>query len=77
MRALNAVEVDITNYLTYLSARQKQAVLSDVKTFAADQKDWWDEIGVEQQQAIDKALAEVKAGRVTRHTEVMKKYKKL
>jgi predicted transcriptional regulator len=37
-------------------------------------KDWWDEIGEELKVAIDKALAEVKAGKVTPHEEVMKKY---
>jgi predicted transcriptional regulator len=38
--------------------------------------DWWDEISTEQQQAIDKALVEVKEGKLTPHEEVMKKYKR-
>lgn len=41
-----------------------------------EQNDWWDEIGEEQQKAIDKALVEMKAGKLTPHDEVMKKYKK-
>jgi predicted transcriptional regulator len=51
-------------------------VLTVVKTFMEYQKDWWDEIGEEQQKAIDKSLAEMKAGKLTPHNEVMKKYKK-
>jgi len=40
------------------------------------QQDWWNEIGAEEQEAIDKALAEMKEGKVTPHAEVMKKYVK-
>lgn len=76
MSAIRAIEREITNYLPQLNNEQKRAVLSVVKTFASEQKDWWDEISAEQQQAIDKSLAEVKAGKVTPHEEVMKKYKK-
>lgn len=47
-----------------------------VKTFAAGREDWWDEISQEQQQSIDKALEEIKAGKLTPNEEVMKKYKK-
>ena len=47
-----------------------------MKTFAHEQNDWWDEIGQEQQHAIDQALAEMKAGKLTPQDEVMKTYKK-
>ncbi len=66
----------VTQHFSYLSTQEKQAVLGVVKSFAAEQKDWWDEIGQEQQQAIDQSLAEMKAGKLTPHTEVMKKYRK-
>jgi len=51
-------------------------VLSVVKNFAEEQKDWWDEISKEQQLAIDESIAEMKEGKLTPHTEVMKKYSK-
>jgi len=76
MGVAKPIEQEITQYLPYLNVKQKQAVLSVVKTFAAEQQDWWDEISEEQQQAIDKSLAEMKAGKLTPHDEVMKKYKK-
>jgi len=47
-----------------------------VKTFAAEQQDWCDEIGKEQQDAIDKSLTEMKAGKLTPQDTVIKKYKK-
>ncbi|HUZ60321.1 MAG TPA: hypothetical protein VMU83_16235 [Hanamia sp.] len=46
------------------------------KTFIDDQQDWWDEISEEQQEAIDKSLAEMNAGKLTPNNEVMKKYTK-
>jgi predicted transcriptional regulator len=76
MGAVKPIDQEITQYLLHLNVRQKQAVLSVVKTFAAEQQDWWDEISREQQQAIDKSLAEMKAGKLMSHDEVMKKFKK-
>lgn len=69
------IDQEISKYMPHLNARQKQAVLNVVRTFAAEQQDWWDEIG-EQQQAIDKSLSEMKEGKLTSHDDVMKKYKK-
>lgn len=76
MGAVKLIDQEITQYLLHLNVRQKQAVLNVVKTFAAEQQDWWDEISEEQQQTIDKSLAEMKAGKLTSHDEVMKKYRK-
>lgn len=50
--------------------------VTNTVTTIKDQQDWWDKISEEQQRAIDKALAEMKAGKLTPHNEVMKKYKK-
>lgn len=76
MGTVRFIDKQITEYLPRLNEKQKEAVLSVVKTFAAEQKDWWDEVSEEQQVAIDKSLAEMKAGKLTAHDEVMKKYKK-
>ena len=67
---------EINQYLEHLNDRHQKAVLTIVKTFAQEEEDWWDEISQEQQQAIDKSLEEMKAGKLTPHDEVMKKYKK-
>lgn len=76
MGAVKLIDEEITQYLQHLNAKQKQAVLGVVKTFAAEQQDWWDEISKEQQDAIDASLAEMKAGKLLAHDEVMKKYRK-
>ena len=76
MNAATTLDKEIAQYLTHLNVKQKKTVLTVVKTFAEEQNDWWDEIGQEQQQAIDKALAEMKVGKLTPHDEVMKTYKK-
>lgn len=74
--AAKKLDQEITHYLPWLNVKQKKTVLTVVKTFMEEQKDWWDEISEEQQKAIDKSLAEMKAGKLTPHDEVMKKYKK-
>jgi hypothetical protein len=76
MQTVRIIDREIAQYLPRLSDKQKQAVLGVVKSFAADQQDWWDEIGKEQQEAIDKSLSEMKAGKVTSQDTVLKKYKR-
>ena len=38
--------------------------------------DWWDEITDEERAAVDKGLADIKAGRIRPHREVKKLYEK-
>lgn len=76
MSTAKSVDLEIAQYLFHLNAKRKNAVLTVVKTFAEEQKDWWDETCTEQQDAIDRALDEVKAGKLTPHEEVMKTYAK-
>ncbi|MDH7462237.1 hypothetical protein QEG73_13145 [Chitinophagaceae bacterium 26-R-25] len=76
MNTARNLDKEIAQYLPKLNDMQKRTVLTVVKTFMQEQKDWWDEIGEEQQQAIDKALLDVKEGRLRTHDDVMKKYKR-
>jgi predicted transcriptional regulator len=76
MNAAKSLDKEIVQYLPQLNVKQKRTILTVVKTFMEEQEDWWNEIGEEQQKAIDKSLAEMKAGKLTAHTEVMKKYRK-
>lgn len=53
-------------------------ILNAVKVLlskGATETDWWDEIGEEEKQAIEKGLAEADRGEVTPHEEVMKEVK--
>ncbi len=76
MNAATSLDKEIVQYLTQLNVKQKKTVLTVVKTFGEEQNDWWDEMSHEQQQAIDKALAEMKTGKLTPQDEVMKTYRK-
>ena len=73
---VESLDKQIVHSLPRLNVKQKRTLLTVVKTFMEEQKDWWDEISEEQQKAIDKSLQEVKAGKLTSHQEVMKQYKK-
>jgi predicted transcriptional regulator len=65
--AIKSLDKETTSQLHLLSTRQKQTVLTVVKNFTEEKKDWWDEMGAAQQSAVDKALAEMKAGKLTPH----------
>jgi len=49
---MSKIGKEINQYLPHLTDKQKQTVLSLVKSFAATQRDWWDEISKEQQTAM-------------------------
>jgi predicted transcriptional regulator len=76
MNIATSLDTEITQCLPLLTTRQKRTVLNVVKTLAVQQKDWWDKISQAQQEAIDKSLEEMKAGKVTPHDKVIQKYKK-
>lgn len=76
MNAAATFDKEIAQYPTNLNIKQKKTVLTVAKTFARERNDWWDEIGLGQQHAIDKALVEMKAGKLTPQDEVMKTYAK-
>jgi len=71
MNTAKSLDKEINHYLPLLNVKQKKTVLSVVKTFMDNQKDWWDEISEEQQIAIDKSLAEMKEGKLTPHEDVI------
>ena len=76
METIRVLDEEIIQHLPQLNERQKKAVLTVVKTFAVEQKDWWDEISDEQKAAIDRSLVEMNEGKLTPHDDVMVKYQK-
>ena len=73
MNAAKSLDKEITQCLAQLNVKQKRTILTVVKTFIQDQKDWWDEISEAQQKAIEKSLTEMEEGKLTSHDEVMRK----
>ncbi|HEV8079589.1 MAG: hypothetical protein H0W75_12390 [Chitinophagaceae bacterium] len=74
--SIAAIDKEINQYLVNLDVQQKKTVLTVVKTFAREKKDWWDVISKEQQQATDESIQQMNSGKVIAHADVMKKYKK-
>jgi hypothetical protein len=70
-----AIDKEINHYLHLLNDKQKKTVLNVMKTFAEDQKDWWDELSKEQQKLILQAETDLDAGKGITHEQAMKKYK--
>ena len=74
--SIAAIDKEINQYLVNLDVQQKKTVLTVVKTFAREKKDWWDVISKEQQQATDESIRQMNSGKVIAHADVMKKYKR-
>jgi hypothetical protein len=61
----------------YLDEADDQVVRMVFSMLEADREaDWWDDLPKEVQDSIDKAIAELDAGKGISHEAVMKKYKK-
>jgi predicted transcriptional regulator len=75
MSIAKSIEQEIVQNLPQLNKKEQQTILTTVKTLVAQKNDWWDEISDAQQNAIDKALSEMKEGKVTTHQKVMQQYK--
>jgi predicted transcriptional regulator len=76
MDAAKPIDKEISFYLDHLNTQQKKAVLTVVKTFAQEEGEWWEEVEEKAAGSIEKALKQAKAGKLTTHKDVMKKYKK-
>jgi predicted transcriptional regulator len=71
-----AIEDEIAKTIHKLNPRQKKTVLTIVKSFAEEKKDWWDELNDEQITAIKEAEDELDAGKGIPHEQVLKKLSK-
>lgn len=63
MATVNILDKEINHYLSKLSSRQKQTVLTVVKTFAEESEDelWEDEIFLNK---LDRRTAEYESGKI-------------
>ena len=41
-----------------------------------EKKDWWNEISDEEKESIEKRLSDAESGKLTPHSEIIKKYEK-
>jgi hypothetical protein len=75
MEAARPLEEEIFFYVSHLNTEQKKAVLSVVKNMADTEDQWWESIEEEAAPSIQKAMQQVKKGKLTPHDEVMKKFR--
>ena len=76
MGVVKALDQQITDRLSQLNTKQKEVVLSVVKSFAQEEEDWWSDVENAAQKSIAKGMKEANEGKITAHKDVMKKYKK-
>jgi len=77
LEVMNAVELK-SDLHQLIDKINDVSILNAVKVLLAKGEaatDWWDEIGQEEKQAIEKGLAEADRGEVIPHEEVMKEVK--
>ncbi len=62
MGAANTVDKEFTQYIGYLNADQKKAVLGVVKNFAREEYAWWEDKDFVKE--LDRRNAELESGKV-------------
>jgi predicted transcriptional regulator len=76
MSVVHTIDKKINEYLHHLNYKQKQTVLTVIKTFAGNEEVWWEEVEKSASIAIKQGLKDAAENNETSHEEVMKKYKK-
>ena len=74
MDAVKQMRKEVKQYID--SADEKTVKMMHAMLEVQQEDDWWDELPVEVQKEVDKALAELDKGKGIPHEQVMKKYKK-
>ena len=64
--------------IEWIATLKDDSIIVRIKMLKEHQheEDWWNEITEEEKASIEKGLEDVKAGRVTPHSEVKKEYGK-
>lgn len=63
--------------IEWLAKLNNTTVLKEFIALKKEQeKDWWDQIGVEEQSEIEEGIAQANRGEVVSHKEVMDRYEK-
>lgn len=77
MNVLN-VEKEKLEIIKWVTSLKDTTAIERLRMLRTNPKksDWWDEITNEEKAAIDKGLADIKAGRVVPHKEAKKLYEK-
>lgn len=74
----SSVEKEKLEIIKWVTSLKDNTAIARLKMLRENPKksDWWHEITEEEKSAIDKGLADIKAGRVKPHKEARKLYEK-
>ncbi|NBP70616.1 MAG: hypothetical protein EBR30_11485 [Cytophagia bacterium] len=72
------IEKDKLEIIKWVTTLKDEASIERLKMLKDSRlkTDWWDQVSDEEISAIDKGLADIKAGRIKPHKEVKKLYEK-
>ncbi len=70
----DAIKLELIEWLTKLDDDDTIQYLKIVKDSKLNDNDWWDDLSVNEKNAIERGLSDIKAGRVLSHDEVRLKY---
>ncbi len=72
------IEKDKIEIIRWVTSLKDETSIERLKMLKNNRSktDWWDHISEEEKNAIDKGLADIKAGRIKPHKEVKKMYEK-
>ena len=72
------IEKDKLEIIKWVTTLKDETSIERLKMLkdSRSKTDWWDQISDEEKNAIDKGLADIKAGRLKPHKEVKKLYEK-
>jgi hypothetical protein len=73
-----SIESEKIKLIEWLTNLEDDSIIEKIKFLKENypQTDWWNEITEEEKASIEKGLEDIKAGRITPHAEVRKKYAK-
>lgn len=72
------IEKDKLEIIKWVTTLKDEASIERLKMLkdSRQKTDWWDQVSDEEISAIDKGLADIKAGRIKPHKEIKKLYEK-
>lgn len=62
--------------IQWLTSLNDVSMIDKIMELKEEKKDWWNEISDEEKESIEKGLSDAESGKLTPHSEIIKKYEK-
>jgi hypothetical protein len=73
------IQAEKIKLIEWLKSLTDKSIIENLKLFKenySDKTDWWETLTETQKESLDQGIKDVKEGKTTPHSEVMKKYGK-